>query len=219
MRAAEASGGSRLVAVQQAGVEAQPRRGPAFTPIGVGLAIVLVAIVAAIGIQMLLSTWPPVSAGQSAAVVGEVTPCNEAEVDEDGASTCYAAPFQEGRDVGMGFSVRNDGLLPMTIVAVDVIRDGVLTPAQLEPYLSTTEGPSGPDIAPFQPVEVAPGSEQTIQFMGTFGNCETVARDYVPGSGLVLGQAFLTLRWAFFETQAEVPLPVSLALSAPTSCP
>ena len=36
MRAAEAYGGSRLVAVQQAAAEAQPRRGQAFTPIGAG---------------------------------------------------------------------------------------------------------------------------------------------------------------------------------------
>ena len=106
-------------------------------------------------------------------------------------------------------------------MAPKIIRDGVLSPAALEPQLLTDEnlmfGLS--EGVPFEPVEVPAGGELGIQFVGQFGDCETVAGDWLPGSGLVVGEAFITVRWGVFTTQVQVPAPTSLALEAPTSCP
>ena len=72
---------------------------------------------------------------------------------------------------------------------------------------------------PFEPIDVPAKWEQGIQFVGTYGDCETVAEDWLPGSGLVVGQAFAPVRGGVLTTDVEIPLPSSLALSAPTSCP
>jgi hypothetical protein len=204
---------------------AQPvtaRGTPALTPVGAILAIAVIGILVLAAGQAWASVLHPVQAGSLTAVLGETEPCNIDEVDIDADETaCYRAPFAEGREVGLGFTVRNDAPIGMTILGVEIIRDGVLSPAALEPQLLTDEnlmfGLS--EGVPFEPVEVPAGGELGIQFVGPFGDCETVARDWLPGSGLVVGEASMTVRWGVFTTQVQVPAPTSLALEAPTSCP
>ena len=101
-----------------------------------------------------------------------------------------------------------------------VARSASGSTAALEPQLTTGELTFGlGEGIPFEPIEVAAGAEQGIQFVGTYGDCEAVARDYLPGSGLSVSQAFLTLRWAIFDVETTVPLSTALALRAPTGCP
>ena len=153
------------------------------------------------------------------AVLGDTQLCNEYEAEED-PTPCYVAPFAEGREVGIGFSVRNDAPIGMTILKVEVIPEGVSTPAALEAQLTGEDMLFGlTEGVPFEPVDVPAGGEQGIQFVGPFGDCENVAEEWIPGSGLSVGQAFLTVRWGVFTTDVEVPLTTALALSAPTSCP
>jgi hypothetical protein len=170
----------------------------------------------------LVSRVHPVEAGSVYAVLGETVPCNPADIDTaDESTACSVAPFAEGREVGIGFTVQNDAPIGMTILSAQIIRDGVLTPAALEPQLLTGDGTMFglSEGGPFEPVEVPAGAEVGIQFVGAFGNCETVAEDWSPGSGLVVGDAFMTVRWGVFTTQVQVPVPTSLALEAPMSCP
>jgi hypothetical protein len=108
----------------------------------------------------------------------------------------------------------------MTILDVQAIREGVLTPAVLEPQLTSEQVLFGlTEGRPFEQVVVPPGEELGIQFVGTFGDCETVAEDWLPSSGLSIGQAFLTVRWGVLTSEAEVSLMNSLNLEAPMSCP
>ncbi|HEX5039619.1 MAG TPA: hypothetical protein VFW95_05745 [Candidatus Limnocylindria bacterium] len=211
-----------MIAAQRTAATPSPRV-PSFTPAAAVLAIVLIVGVALLGTQLALDAWPPVHVGATSAVLGEgAQPCSAVEADADETPTlCYLIPFEEGREVGVGMTIRNEAPIPMTIVAADVIRDGVRTPAALESQLITGDETTFgfPQGVPFEPVEVEPGAERGIQFIGTYGDCDTVARDYMPGSGLVVGEAFLTLRWAFFETHATVPLTSTVALTAPDSCP
>ena len=94
------------------------------------------------------------------------------------------------------------------------------TPAVLEPQLMDDDGLFGlGEGVPFQPVDVPARKEQGIQFVGAFGDCETVAEQYTPGSGLSVSEAFMTVQWGIFTTEVQVPLTTALALSAPTSCP
>ena len=204
---------------------AQPVRAgrtPAFTPIGTVLALAVIGILVLAAGQAWASVVHPVAAGSFSTVLGETAPCSSADVDIDDESTeCYVAPFAEGNEVGIGFTVRNDAPIGMTILSAQIIRDGVLTPAVLEPQLLRSEGWMFglSEGVPFEPVEVPAGGEVGIQFVGAFGDCETVAEDWSPGSGLVVGDAFMTVRWGVFTTQVQVPAPASLALEAPTSCP
>ena len=191
---------------------------PAFTPIGTVLAIAVIGILVLAAGQAWASFVHPVQAGSGFAVLGDAVPCNDDAADP---TLCYRAPFAEGREVGLGLTVRNDAPIGMTILDIDIIRDGVLSPAALEPQLLTSENLmfGVTEGVPFERVEVPAGGELGIQFVGPFGDCETVARDWVPGSGLMVGEAFMTVRWGVFTTQAQVPAPMSLALEAPTSCP
>ena len=155
------------------------------------------------------------------AVLGDVQACNIEDIDVDADETaCHVAPFAEGREVGIGFTVRNDAPVAMTVLSVEVIREGVSTPAALVPELTGEDMLFGlTEGVPFEPVEVPAGAEQGIQFVGPFGDCEAVAEQWAPGSGLVVSQAFMSVRWGVFTTEVEVPLKTALALSAPTSCP
>ena len=192
---------------------------PAFTPMGTILGVAVIGIIVFVVGQAFVWTLPPVQAGSVSAVLGDTQLCNDLEADED-PTGCYIAPFAEGREVGIGFSVRNDAPIGMTILKADVIREGVSTPAALEAQLTGEDMLFGlTEGVPFEPFDVPAGGEKGIQFVGAFGDCESVAEEWLPGSGLVVSQAFLTVRWGVFTTEVEVPLATALALSAPTSCP
>jgi hypothetical protein len=213
--------GSRVVAAERTQPLAAGRT-PALTPVGTALVIGVIGILVFAAGQALVSLVHPVAAGSVYAVLGETVPCNTAEIDIDDESTaCSRAPFAEGREVGIGLTVRNDAPIGMTILSAQIIRDGVLTPAALEPQLLTGEGTmfGVSRGVPFEPVEVPAGEEVGIQFVGAFGDCEPVAKDWLPRSGLVVGDAFMTVRWGVFTTEVQVLAPTSLALEAPTSCP
>lgn len=195
-------------------------RTPSFAPVGMVLAIGVIGIAVYVASWAWFSSFPPVEAGSVSAVLGDVQPCNIEDVDIDADETaCYVAPFAEGREVGVGFTIRNDAPFGMTIVKAEVIREGVLTPAVLEPQLTDQTAFGLTEGVPFEPLDVPAGAEGAIQFVGTFGDCETVAEHYVPSSGLSVSQAFLTVRWGVISTEVVVPLTSALNLSAPTSCP
>jgi hypothetical protein len=201
---------------------AQPvpaRRTPAFTPMGAVLGVAVIGIALFVVIQALVWTFPPVGEGSVSAILGDAVPCAEIDADEP-PPDCYRAEFAEGRDVGVGFTFRNNAPIGMTIVDIAVIRDGVLTPAVLEPQLIGDDHLFGIGLGqPSAPVDVPAGEERGIQFVGTFGDCDVVANDYVPDSGLSVSTAFMTVRWAIFQTDVEVPLTSALNLMAPDSCP
>jgi hypothetical protein len=194
-------------------------RTPPLRLMGVITAVVIIGILAFIALQAWVSVRAPVHAGGFSAILGETEPCTDIVIGDD-PSACSTVPFEEGREVGIGFTVVNDAPIAMTILDVEVIHDEVLTPAQLEPQLTGEETIFGlGEGVPFEPVEVPAGGERAIQFVGTYGDCESVARHYEPGGGLVVETAFLTVRWGMFQTDVEVPLMTALLLTTPDGCP
>lgn len=194
------------------------RRTPAFTPMGAILGIAVIGIALFVVIQFIIRMFPPVGVGSVSAILGDAVPCAETDAD-DVPPDCYRADFAEGRAVGVGFTFRNSAPIGMTIVDIAAIREGVSTPAVLEPQLIGNDHLFGIGLGqPFAPVDVPAGEERGIQFVGTFGDCDAVAKDYVPDSGLSVSTAFMTVRWAIFQTDVEVPLTSALNLMAPNSC-
>lgn len=196
------------------------RRGGVRLLIGLAITIGLVAVV--------LMAWvrlsPPVSQGSVVAWLGEADPisCDPAEYGGEESIDCREVPFVEGAGVGIGFTLRNTSFLPMTIVAVESLEAPFLTPAYLHPERVQDEGGYLFGLGagrPFEPIDVAPGAEAALQLVGTYLDCETVTASYTPGSALIVDHARMTLRWAFAETDVDVPLRGVLSLPAPEGCP
>jgi hypothetical protein len=191
-------------------------------PLFIGLVIVVSLV--AIGFMAWVRWSPPVSQGSVVAWLGDDDPisCDPADYGDEESSDCWEVPFVEGAGVGIGFTVRNTAVLPMTIVAVESLEAPFLTPAYLHPERVQDEGGYlfGLDAGrPFEPIEVAPGAEAALQLAGTYLDCETVAASHPPGSALIIDHARMTLRWAFVETNVVVPLSGALSMPGPISCP
>lgn len=185
---------------------------------GIGLAVVVV--VAIVGLNLWVRLSPPLSPGSVVAWLGETKICDQTEFDGEPTLECREVPFAEGAGVGIGFTLRNSAPIAMTIVAVGSLEPPVATPAYLHPELTAEDGVFGLDAGrPFAPIDVAPNSEVALQLVGTYLDCDQVASWYMPGSALVIDHASVTVRWAFAETDVDVPLRGVLSLPAPDSCP
>jgi hypothetical protein len=128
-------------------------------------------------------------------------------------------PFKAGAPVGIGFTVRNDAPVAVTVVSVEPIGFEEVGPAVLRPELIDVDYLFGADAGrPFEPVEVAPGAEQAIQLVGTFMDCRMVAANYVPGSSVVATDARLRIRWLLFEADVDIPLSLAVSMGVPEHC-
>jgi hypothetical protein len=199
------------------------RRSRAVPLVVIGLAVA--GGLVAIALEAWIRLSPPVSQGSTVAVLGAGgVGCDPVEFGGDASTICYEVPFVEGKGVGIGFVVRNTAPIPMTIVAVNALEAPFLTPAYLQPERIDQSGPYEYVFGlgqgrPFAPIEVGPNQDVPLQLVGTYLPCEQVARSYVPGSALIVDHARMTLRWAFVQTELDVPLGGALSLPAPDSCP
>lgn len=184
------------------------------------IAMGVAALLVALGLNVWITNNPPVSKGAFVGALGNAEDCDPMEFGSDASLICYEVPFDEGAGVGIGFTVRNTAPIPMTILSIDPLEAPFQTPAYLHPELLETLYIFGLDIGrPFEPIEVAPGEELPIQLVGTYRACEAVAQEYIPGSALILDHAHMRVRWAFFETEVDVPFGATLSLPAPDACP
>jgi hypothetical protein len=131
--------------------------------------------------------------------------------------TCAARSREPGARVAIGFSVRNDGPVPMTITEVESLgRGSDITLATLDPALPpagelfVVDGPQ-----PFEPITVAPGGEATIQLEGAIRGCDAVAGHWLPGGGIVFDRVPLTVRWLVLSTKVDLFLPHAIEVQAP----
>ena len=188
------------------------------------IGLVIALGLAVIGLMALVRLSPPVSQGSVVAWLGDAgrITCDPEDFGGEESVDCFEVPFVEDAGVGIGFTVRNTSFLTMTIVAVESLEAPFLTPAYLHPERVIDEGGHLFGLGagrPFQPMDVAPGAEAALQLVGTYLDCETVAGWYAPGGALIIDHARMTLRWAFAETDVDVPLRGVLSLPAPDSCP
>jgi len=138
---------------------------------------------------------------------------------------CNEVAFVPGSAVGLGFSVRNNGPVPLTIVAVKGLGSESAALAELDAVLPPAGGPGASTFAfqgvrPFQQIELAPGQDAPIQFVGRMRSCDAV-RAWSPGIGMRFESARLTVRVFAMTTETEVPLQQALQIISPAAgaCP
>jgi hypothetical protein len=139
---------------------------------------------------------------------------------------CNEVAFVPGSAVGLGFSVRNNGPVPLTIVAVKGLGSESAALAELNPVLPPAGGPGAGTFAldggrPFQPIDLAPGQDAAIQFVGQMRSCDAVRGHWSPGIGMRFESARLTIRVLAMSSEIEVPLQQALQINSPAAgtCP
>jgi hypothetical protein len=187
----------------------------------VGMLALLVVGVAALQIAMLRSA--PVSHGSTSWTFDAAKKCKPLSATDPTTVRCSEVAFAPGAAVGIGFSVRNDGPLPMTIVSVaDLGAESAITLAELHPVVS----PAGvmPTIdgsRPFTSIDLAPGEQATIYLLGRMRACDAVRGYWGAGGGLQFDYARITARWLLLSTEVKVPLRDVLQIDSPADgqCP
>ena len=139
---------------------------------------------------------------------------------------CNEVAFVPGSAVGLGFSVRNNGPVPLTIVAVKGLGSESAALAELNPVLPPAGGPGASTFAlegarPFQTIDLAPGQDAAIEFVGRMRSCDAVRGHWSPGVGMRFDSARLTVRVLAMSSEIEVPLQQALQISSPATgaCP
>jgi hypothetical protein len=171
-----------------------------------------------IGSWIWMMTSPPIRQGSVTAVIGQAQACNPTEFGSDETVDCQSVPFKAGAPVGIGFTVRNDGPVAVTVVSVEPIGFELTGPAVLRPELIDGYLFGADAGRAFEPVEVAPGAQQAIQLVGTFMDRRTVAANYFPGSSVVATDARLRIRWLLFEADVDIPLSLAVSMGVPEHC-
>jgi len=174
---------------------------------------VLLLIGVLIAGQVALLGWYPVSQGSFGASLGsDVGGC-----DGGARLDCTFVPFEPGHEIGIAFSVRNGGPIPITVEAVDPFGTDVpLALMTLEPRL-----PADPNIIgvegsrPFAPITIDPGQEAALVLVGKVAECATVAGHWLPGSSMIVDQASFTARIGLLTRHETVKLQRSMEVGAP----
>jgi hypothetical protein len=172
------------------------------------------ALISGIALQSWFVAVAPLTHGSMSGVFGDTRPCAEPYGDE--TVTCNEAPFSAGAAVGVALTIRNDGPIPMTILAISSFGRDVRTTAILDPELLADGSTFGIGAGrPFEPITIDPAAEVPVQLVGTFVSCQEAAAHYMPGSAIIVTQLNLTVRWLYTEQQIVLPLREVLALDAP----
>jgi hypothetical protein len=172
------------------------------------------ALIAGLAFQTWFVAVAPLTHGSMSGVLGDARACAEPYADE--TVTCYEAPFSAGAAVGVALTIRNDGPIPMTILAIGSFGRDISTTATLDAELLAEGSTFGIGAGrPFEPTTIEPGAELPVQLVGNFVGCREAAAHYMPGSAIIVTQLNLTVRWLYTEQQVVLPLREVLALDAP----
>jgi hypothetical protein len=186
-------------------------------------ALSAVLLIAALVVaQVAFLRMPPVTHGSMSWALAPAGDCPRSETS-DPSLRCSRVDFAPGAPVGVGFSVRNDGPVPLTIVSVASIgAESSTTLAALQPALSPIGQPLAIErLRPFAPVEIAAGDEVMIFLVGQIRPCEAVRGHWFPGTSMGFSAARITVRWLLVGTEVEMPLRIVLWIDAPVEagCP
>ena len=186
--------------------------------------VVLLAV-AGVSAQVSLVRGHPLGQGSISSSLGLGSSCSGFEPTATMAR-CNEVAFVPGSAVGLGFSVRNNGPVPLTIVAVKELGSESAALAGLNPVLPPAGGPGAVTFAiegvrPFQPIDLAPGQDAAIQFVGRMRSCDAVRGHWSPGVGMRFDSARLTVRVMAMTSEIEVPLQQALQINSPAAgaCP
>lgn len=187
--------------------------------------VVLLAV-AGVSAQVSLVRGHPLGQGSVSSSLGLGSSCRGFEPTATMAR-CNEVAFVPGSAVGLGFSVRNNGPVPLTIIAVKGLgSESSAALAELVPVLPPPGGPGAVTFAldgtrPFQPIDLAPGQDAAIQFVGRMRSCDAVRGHWSPGTGMRFTIARLTVRVLAMSSEIEVPLQQGLQIISPAAgvCP
>ena len=186
--------------------------------------VVLLAV-AGVSSQVFLVRGHPLGQGSISSSLGLGSSCRGFEPTPTMAR-CNEVAVVPGSAVGLGFSVRNNGPVPLTIVAVKGLGGESAALAELNPVLPPAGGPGAGTFAfegvrPFQPIDLAPGQDAAIQFVGQMRSCDGVRGHWSPGIGMRFESARLTVRVLAMSSEIAVPLQQALQINSPAAgaCP
>jgi hypothetical protein len=186
---------------------------------------IVVLAVAGVSAQVSLVRDHPLGQGSSSSSLGLGSSCSGFKPTATMAR-CNEVAFVPGSAVGLGFSVRNNGPVPLTIVAVKGLGSESAALAELDPVLPPAGGPwdvtfAFEGVRSFQPIDLAPGQDAAIQFVGQMRSCDAVRGYWSPGGGMRFESARLTVRVLAMSSEIEVPLQQALQINSPAAgaCP
>jgi hypothetical protein len=187
------------------------------------IAVILMLLLAGTAtLQIALVQMHPVSHGSTSWSSDTSSKCQQLSAT-DPIVRCSEFAFAPGATVGIGFSVRNNSALPMTVVSVASV--GTESPAmlaQLDPVLPLIGTVFAIDrTRPFTPIELRAGEDATIYLIGRIRACDAVRGTSRPGTGVRFTVARVTVRWLLLTTEVELPLRDQLQVDAPAEgqCP
>jgi hypothetical protein len=179
-------------------------------------ALLALLVVGVAALQIALLRSQPVSHGSTSWSSDPARKCRPLAAT-DPTVRCSEVAFSPGAPVGIGFSVRNDGPLPVTVVSV--ASPGAESPimlAELHPVVP----PAGTmftidESRAFTSIDLAAGEQATIYLVGRMRSCDAVRGYWAPGTGLQFDVARITVRWLLFSTEVQVPLRDVLQIDSP----
>jgi len=186
----------------------------------IAVGVVLLAV-AGVSAQVSLVRGHPLGQGSMSSSLGLGSSCSGFKPTATMAR-CNEVAFVPGSAVGLGFSVRNNGPVPLTIVAVKGLGSESAALAELTPVLPPAGGPGAVTFAfdgvrPFQPIDLAPGQDAAIQFVGQMRSCDAVRGHWSPGGGMRFESARLTVRVLAMSSEIDVPLQQALQINSPAA--
>lgn len=134
----------------------------------------------------------------------ELVPAPEAEDGTVGEEVCLVTHI-EGGDMTFGTTLRNDGMLPITVTALDfdaAVRD------LIEVHDVRMGADAGSDLVPLEPFRLDGGQERYVEVEATLLPCDPTQE------GRVVSLAAVPVRTTFAgaATTAEVPLRQQLSV-------
>lgn len=168
-------------------------------------------------VQTALLWAEPIAQGSVSASLGLSGEC-PGFTPTDETPICRGVAFSPGGFVGTGFSVRNTGPVPLTVVSV---RGSGIESEHMLAEMHAVLPPDGElfstdEMRPFEPVVIGPGEEATIQMVGQVRSCEAVQGYYTPGSALGTTSVRLKVRWLLASKDVDLPLQQAVFVYAPT---
>jgi hypothetical protein len=128
--------------------------------------------------------------------------------------------------VGLGFSVRNNGPVPLTMVAVKGLgSESPVTLAELDPVLSPAGGPGAAHSHLTAHVAFSRSTSHRVRTRPSSSSrmrsYDAVRGHWSPGVGMRFESARLTVRVLAMSSETEVPLQQALQINSPAAgaCP
>ena len=186
------------------------------------LSLVVAGMTALVGVstvatQVALLWTHPIGHGSTSWSRDSLNRCRQFEAT-DPTIRCSEVAFAPRAPVGIGFSLRNTGPLPLTIVAVGSVgSEESNSLVEMQPGVPVDDPATFtvPVTRRFAPIDMVAGQEARIDLVGQMRTCDAVRGHWSPGTSMRVDVARITVRWLFLTRDVEMPLRDVLQIDAP----